>query len=145
LDQNPVAQFVNALVGALASGLGEALAQVAIVIFSVLVASPAIGSVLLVATAHRWPALERSPALSGVAGAVLTALSGLAMGLAVGAVADSMVELKAVNLVLPYLALIAVVGAIWFQFSERATFSRARGVGIACAVAVPIVLVLVNQ
>lgn len=145
MQQNPIEQFMNAIVGGLANSLGEALAQVAVLIFSLLAASPAIGSVLMVLAAARFPIVERSPLTAGIAGAVLTAVSGLLLGGLIGGLVGSVAGLRAVNLVLPYLALIVIVGAIWFHFSERATFTRTRAVGIACAVAVPVLVVLVNQ
>ena len=145
MQQNPVEQFINVIVGSIASGLGEALAQLAILIFSILAASPAIGSVLFVLMAARWPLLERSPLAAGIGGAVLTALSGFVLGSLIGSIANTVTGLRAVNLVLPYLALIAIVSALWFHYTERATFTTTRAVGIAACIVVPVVLILVNQ
>ncbi|MBP6012645.1 MAG: hypothetical protein KBA31_10490 [Alphaproteobacteria bacterium] len=144
MQQNPIEQFVNAIVGAFAGGLGEALGQIAIFIFSVLAMSPAIGSVLLVIAAAHWPIIERRALNAGIAGVVLTVFSGLLAGLLFGGIADS-VSLRGASSVLPYVALIAIAGAIWFHYRERASFTRIRAVGVVCAVATPIAALLIDQ
>ena len=144
VQQNPIEQFVNAIIAAFAGGLAGVLAQIAVLMFSVLAMSPAIGSVLLVLAAARLPMVERRAVNAGIAGVALTVFSGLMAGLLFGGIANS-VSLRAVSSVAPFVALAAIVGAIWFHYKERASFTRARAVGIACAAATPIAALLIDQ
>ena len=145
MEQNPIEQFVNTVVGAFAGSLGDVMAQIAVSILSILAMSPAIGSVLLVSAAKRWPIVERRALNAGIAGVVLTALSGLAVGMLFGRLLDNIFSLRTLSVALPYLALIAIGAATWFHYRNRATLSRARAVGIAGTVATPVTALLLDR
>jgi hypothetical protein len=110
-----------------------------VLILSAYVAAPALGSIGLVEAQRRWPLFQRSLIAAGISGAVLSFAAGVLWMSAVNGFADNYQQHKAVYRALPYLPLAAVAIAVWFQYFNRQSFTRARGVGIACAVLVPVV------
>ena len=142
MNQDSAASFINGFFGAMFSGLGDALAPVVTLILSAYAASPAIASILLVWAQARWPLLQRSRLAAGAAGVVLTFIIGVALVYTVAAVAEDASKNETLYRLLPYFALAIVAVAVWFQYRHRATFTPARGVGIACTVLLPILLLV---
>jgi hypothetical protein len=88
----------------------------------------------------RWPLLERSVIAACIAGVVITFVAGAVLLYAFDGISEGFAKPDAYYLMLPYPALGIVALAGWFQYRERATFSRARGAAIASAVLLPIIL-----
>jgi len=140
MDQDAVSQSLNAFFQGMFAGLGDALFPIVVLILSAYVAAPAIGSILFVWAGARWPLLERSIVAACAAGVVITAVVGAVLIYAVAGIGEAFAKHDAIYLMLPYPALVIVALAGWFQYRERATFSRARGAAIAGAVLLPFVL-----
>ena len=140
MDQDAVSQAFNGFFQAMFAGLGDALFPIVVLVLSAYVAAPAIASILFVWAGARWPLLERSIVAASVAGVVITFVVGTVLLYAVVGIVKNFTKEDAIYLMLPYPALGIVALAGWFQYSERATFSRARGAAIAGAVLLPVVL-----
>ena len=115
-----------------------------VMILSGYVAAPAIASIVLVEVAKRWSLLQRSMLASAAAATVATFVIGGIWIDAIASLAEDYSQHKTLYRTLPYLALTALAVAIWFQYRNRATFSRVRGVGITCAVLLPVILLIVG-
>ncbi len=145
MDQDAVSQAFNGFFQAMFAGLGDALFPIVVLVLSAYVAAPAIASILFVWAGARWPLLERSIIAACVAGVVISFVAGVVLLYAVVGVAKSFAAEHAIYLMLPYPALAIVALAGWFQYRERATFSRARGAALAGAVLLPVVLWLLGS
>lgn len=119
---------------------GLFLAGVVVLLLSGYVAAPAIASMGLIALDRRWPLFWRSAIAAGVAAIAMTVAAGVAWIGGFILVADDYSEHKGLYRLLPFLALGAVAVAALVQDFNRTTFSRTRGIGIACAAAVPVVV-----
>ena len=76
-DQN-LGPFTG-LVQGIAAAFGNAMAKVAVLLLSLLVAPPMIASTLLLWAGLRWPSFGRSIIANCIAGVVVTVLVGLAL------------------------------------------------------------------
>jgi hypothetical protein len=142
MQQDPVSQALNGFFGALATGIGEAMAKLVVMLLSALVAAPAIASMLLLWAGLRWPSFGRSIVANCVAGVVVTGLvGGVVIGL-LKLLTDHAVEVDAYYFAFPFAAAAIVIAALVLQIRERATFSRPRAAGIACAVLLPTLIIL---
>ncbi len=142
--QDPGAPTVNPLTG-FAMALGTAIGNVALIVLSVLVASPAVATMVLLWAGTRWPSFGQSIIGNCVAAIVLTAVFGMVLGSGAGAIGSNLEASHPFFGALPIVAIGLVVLGLFLQFRARASFSRARAAGIASAVLTPIVFILINQ
>jgi ketosteroid isomerase-like protein len=136
---------LQALSNGLAAALSRALDPLVHIILGVLVAAPAVASMVLLWAGARWSWLARSLWGNAVLGVLLTFAAGWVVGAVFSVASNEIVSVHDNYQLFPFVGLFILLIAVWLQIRARATFSRARAAGLVTAVLTPIVLIALQS
>jgi len=111
-------------------------------IIGILIAAPAVGTMMLVLVERRWPIVGRSILASAAVGAGLTLLATAGFTLMTRSINEIYGHDYPWEFVFPYVALLLAAIAVGVQYRERKTFSWGRAAGVLSAALTLIVIVL---
>jgi hypothetical protein len=138
---SPPANFIDAFANGLGQALAPGLEAVAYLILGVLIASPALATMILLWLEPRVALLRRHNIAAGVAGILLTIMSAYVVAWSTVVLGAAIAPGNRIAQWLLPVAIVLAAAALARQWLARNSFTATRATGIACAALTPLTLI----